>query len=220
MKENRLHKVGNYGSEETCQDELNSVECAQEIYHFLVNNYPIKGYTYKILEKGIPEYLPYKRDGKDYPLDAEMHYIQPDIPAIILQEVAKPDNFYIVLSGDDKYQSTAGNAIERSNKNHRAVFEEKMCKNSDIVPYVLFLSGEAFIDENNKFSSYFASKLRQMMPYDAEYWDFSKPHSSFKRKWNLVFVQNERFSKETKLTVLKKVAIQAATYYKTFLNEL
>ena len=220
MKDNRLHKVGNYGSEETCQDEINSVECAQEIYHFLVNNYPINGYVYKILEKGIPEYLPYKRDGYDYPVDAETHYVQPDIPAIILQEVTKPDNFYIVLSGDDKYQGTAGNAIERSNKNHRAVFEEKLCKNSDIVPYVLFLSGEAFIDENGKFSAYFTSKLRQMMPYEAGYWEFSKPHSSFKRKWNLVYVQNERFSKESKLTILKKVAIQAATYYKTLLNEL
>jgi hypothetical protein len=218
----KLKKVGKYGSIETCNDEINSKECAMEIFNYLVVNHPIDGYTYKILESGVPEYLPYKRDNpKDYEVydDMKKHKIVPDIPCIILQEDENPDNFYVILTGDDKYQETEGNAIERMGKNHRSFFEEKMCNNSDIVPYVVFCSGGAFLNEKNEFSSYFASKFRQMMPY-TNTWSYNKPHSAYKRRWNLVFVQRTRFSFDEKMRILKNVALQSVNYYSELLKDI
>lgn len=220
--EKELHKVGKYGTEKTDLDERISVECSREIYQYLVLNEPINGWGYRILEDGVYEYMYYKRDGVDIS-DIGLNKIKPDIPTIILYELNNPDNFYVILSGDDKYQETEGNAIERSNKNHRGVFEEKMCFNSDINPYVIFCTGPAFFGKDeSKLSEYFESKFRQMLPYTrngkAYKWNKDIPHSSFKQSWNQLYLQKERFTKEQKIKILKEVAMESVRYYKNRLE--
>lgn len=221
--ENNLHKVGKYGTEETCRDENNSVECAREVYQFMKLEKPLDEWRYIILEDGVPEIMYYKRDGVKIPEDFKTHKIEPDIPTIILQNVNNPVDFYVILSGDDKYQETGGNAIERSNKNHRGVFEEKMCYNSDINPYVLFVAGSAFFKEDGvTLNAYFESKFRQMLPYTREgkpyIWSKDVPHSSFKRRWNQLYIQRERFTKEQKFETLKSVAIQSYNYVRSIVG--
>lgn len=211
--ENNIHKVGKYGTEETCKDEFISKDCARDIYNYMVVNCPINGYTYKLLENGIPVGLSFKRDGFKYD-ETKSHLVVPDIPTIILQENKNPDNFYVVLMGDDKYQSTGGNAIERLVKNHRCVCEEKLCYNSDIVPYVIFCAGESFIKEDGTYSDYFMNKFIQMMPYG---WDINSKYSSFKKKWNRLYLKRDRFTSEEKKKILTEVAIQSYEYYRNHL---
>lgn len=224
--EKELHKVGKYGSYETNKDENISKSCAEEILFFLRNKCNINGYTYKIYENGIPEDACYKRDGRTYKEEWGTHKVCTDIPTIILEKDDDKTQFYIVLSGDDKYQETGGNAIERSNKNHRGVFEEKMCFNTDIVPYVIFCSGKSFVNEStnneivkneNDLNSYFFSKLREMMPYNFN-WDKLHQHSSYKYKWNRLYVKKNRFTIEEKMSILTEVANESYEYYKDKLN--
>jgi hypothetical protein len=223
MEGKKLHKVGKYGTEETCRDENYSIECAREVFQYLKLHEPIKGWRYMIIEDGIPETMYYKRDGVPIPEGFGVHKICPDIPTIILSNVDNPDDFYTVLSGDDKYQETNGNAIERSNKNHRGVFEEKMCYNSSINPYVILCSGSAFFDEDGVTpNDYFESKFRQMFPYTKNgkpyIWSRNDPHNSSKQMWNQLYLQRERFTKEQKLDILKSVAMQSVKYYRSFLE--
>lgn len=222
--EKNLHKVGKYGTEETCRDENYSFECSRKVYQYLKVNKPINGWRYMIMEEGVPETLYYKRDGVSIPSDFKEHKIIPDIPTIILLDNDNPNNFYVVLSGDDKYQETDGNAIERSNKNHRGVFEEKMCYNTSINPYVIFCSGTAFFkDDGITPNDYFESKFRQMLPYTKNglpyIWNRNEPHSSLKQKWNQLYLQKERFTKEQKYEILKTVAVESVDYYKSILEK-
>ena len=220
-----LHKVGKYGTIETNRDENISKACAEELFLLLRDEYYIKGYTYKIYFDGIPEHICYERDNKSYKEEWGKHKICTDIPTIVLEKDDEPSQFYIVLSGDDKFQETGGNAIERSNKNHRGVFEEKMCDNADIVPYVIFCSGKSFVNENinnivendNELNNYFFSKLRQMMPYNFN-WDKLNCHSSYKYKWNRLYVKKERFTREEKMAILEDVVKESYEYYKQKLN--
>lgn len=212
-----IHKVGKYGEKETCIDENNSKMCVWRIFDLLRLHYPINGYTYKIYED-VPMYLPWQRDGGNITEAMRKACIQPDLPTIILQKNDNPLIFYVVLSGDDKSQKTKGNAIERANKNHRAFFEEKMCNNSDIVPYVLFCSGEAFITKKGTTTDYIVEcKLKQMMPYG---WESNAPHTSFKKKWNQVYLKRERFTYEEKFEILKNIAEESVKYYENYLKSL
>lgn len=219
----KLHRVGKYGTEETNRDENYSKECTREIYHFLRSYEPIKGYRYMILEDGVSESLYYKRDGVEIPDDFKVHKIEPDIPTIILVENNNPDNFYVILSGDDKYQETGGNAIERSSKNHRGVFEEKMCYNTNINPYVILCSGSAFVEEDGITpNDYFNAKFRQMFPYckngNPYIWSPSDPHDSSKEMWNQLYLQRKRYTKEEKMNILKSVAIKSSKYYRNIIE--
>lgn len=221
--EKELHKVGKYGTEETCLDENNSIECAREIWKYLKLNEPIKGWSYRILEDGVPETMYYEREGVSIPEGFKVHRIIPDIPTIILQENKNEKNFYVVLSGDDKYQETGGNAIERSNKNHRGVFEEKMCDNCSINPYVIFCAGSAFFEKDGiTINGYFESKFRQMFHYrrngKPHIWSINEPHSSSKQMWNQLYLQRDRFTKEQKYDILKNVALESVKYYKSILK--
>lgn len=220
------HKRGNWGTEATYQDEKNSVECVESIFSYLDIHRPINGFRFRLLYS-IPESLYYNRDCdfnilKEIRNSKSTHKITPDLPTIILQEIANPKNFYVVLSGDDKFQKTGGNAIERAVKNWRCVFEEKMCFNSAIVPYVIFCYGKSFIDDNNNYTPYFEAKWRQMMPYIYEgkpiKYDYNLPHSSFKTKWNQLYIQREDFTIEQKYEILKNVACEAVDYYSTLLK--
>lgn len=222
MKE-ALHKVGKYGTEETCLDEKNSVECALEVFQFLKIHKPIKGWSYRILEDGVSEEMYYKRDGAEIPTGFKAHKIVPDIPTIIIVENNNPYNFYVILSGDDKYQETDGNAIERNSKNHRGVFEEKMCYNTSINPYVIFCAGPGFFEEDGiTTNDYFDSKFRQMFPYTRNgkpyIWTKNNPHNSLKQMWNQLYLQLQRFTKEQKIEILKNVALQSVEYYQNVLK--
>lgn len=214
-----LHNVGKYGSKETCQDEINSKECASEVYLWLIAHEPINGYSYHILDEGFPEALYYKRDGLF--IDATNKII-PDIPTIILVDNNDKSKFYCVLSGEDKYQETKGNAIERQSKNWE-VFWGKICYNIDICPYVIFCCGPGFFSDEKTLDSYFESKFRQMMPYMRE----GKPHifdifgekNSFKKEWNRLYLSFNRFSREEKKEILLNVAKQSVEYYKLLLKK-
>ena len=221
--EKKLHKLGKYGSEETCRDEYFSVDCAREVFQYLKLYQPIKGWRYLIMEDGIPERMYYERDGVQLPEGFKEHKIKPDIPTIIIVEVNNPKNFYVILSGDDKYQETNGNAIERNSKNHRGVFEEKMCYNTDINPYVIMCAGSAFFEEDGITpNEYFEAKFRQMFPYTRNgkpyIWSRNDPHNSKKNMWNRLYLQLERFTKEQKLDIFKTVAMQSVKHYKSFLE--
>jgi hypothetical protein len=223
MRDDKPHKVGKYGTEDTWYDENYSFECAMEIFQYLKTHEQIKGWRFVILEDGVPETMYYKRDGVSIPDDFKEHKIKPDIPTIILSEINNPDNFYVILSGDDKYQETGGNAIERNSKNHRGVFEEKMCYNTSINPYVILCSGSAFFKEDGITpNDYFESKFRQMFPYTKNgtpyIWSRNDQHNSSKQMWNQLYLQKERFTKEQKLKILKNVAIQSVKYYKSILE--
>ena len=193
MEENKLHKVGKYGTKETCRDENYSIECAREVFQYLKLHEPIKGWRYMIMEDGVPETMYYKRDGVQIPEDFKVHKI-------------------------------GGNAIERSNKNHRGVFEEKMCYNSSINPYVIFCSGSAFFNKDGVTpNDYFESKFRQMFPYTKNgkpyIWSRNDPHNSSKQMWNQLYLQKERFTKEQKFDILKSVAMQSVKYYRSVLEK-
>jgi len=223
MKERKIKKVGGFGTEETGEDENNSKECINEIYLYLMVHHPIKGYTYRIYEN-IPERMYYERDCADNLSEyTSNNKVEPDIPAICLQSDDNPKDFYLVVSGDDKFQKTGGNAIERNMKNHRGVFEEKVCFNVDICPYVIFCCGESFIDENGEYDGYFMAKFRQMFPYvrhgKAHVWSPDDKHSSFKNEWNRIYFKRERFTKEEKIEILKDVALNSVEYYKSFLGK-
>lgn len=222
--ENNIHKVGKYGSEDTCRDERNSVICAKEIFQHLTLNEPINGWKYVLLEDGVSEMLYYKRDCVKLPEGFQPHKIVPDVPTILLCQDDNPYNFYVILSGEDKYQESGGNAIERSNKNHRAVFEEKMCYNTTINPYIIFCTGPSFFAKDRVTpNEYFEAKLRQMLPYTKEgrpyVWKRSDPHSSHKQKWNQIYLKYDRFTKEEKYDIMMEVAMQSVNYYKNLLNE-
>ena len=219
--EQKLHKVGKYGSEETNRDENFSKECAREIYKYHKTHDPIKGYRYVLLEDGVSENLYYKRDGVIFTEGFNARKIVPDVPTIILVENDNTDNFYIVLSGDDKFQTTGGNAIERTSKNLR-VFEDKLCHNSDINPYAILCSGSSFFNEDGTPNDYFASKFRQMFPYlrngKPYIWQSSDEHNSHKKMWNQLYLKKDRFTKDEKMEILKTVASQSIKYYKSVLN--
>lgn len=228
----KLKKRGKYGSYETVIDEEISKKCVNEIYQKLQVNYPIPGWEYRLLER-IPEMMYYERDinltdektQKYLNENVKGHNIEPDLPTIVLREKKNHKNFVVVLSGDDKYQDTQGNAIERSNKNHRAVFEEKMCANSDIVPYVILCSGPAFVDEDGNYRDYLLAKIRQMMPYNINdgrpgIWTPDNKISIYKRNWNLFFMQRERFTYEQQYEILSKVAFSAVEYYKNKFKDM
>ena len=223
MKDKLPYKVGKYGSKEIWKDEHNSEECSTEVFQYLKTNVNIDGYKFIILYDGVSELLYYERDGVQIPDTFKQHKIKPDIPTIILSEIKNPKNFYVVLAGDDKYQETGGNAIERSNKNHRGVFEEKMCYNSEINPYVIFCAGSAFFKDDGTYNDYFMSKFRQMFPYTKNgkpyFWNANDEHSSYKQNWNQLYIQKNRFTKEQKLDILMNVAMESVKYYKQLLKK-
>lgn len=228
MEEQKIRKVGGWGTEETGKDENNSKECINEIYQYLMVHHPIKGYTYRVYES-IPERMYYERDCADNLSEyTSNNKVEPDIPAIFLQSNSNPKDFYLIISGDDKFQGKDdkkkdGNAIERSMKNHRGVFEEKVCFNVDICPYVIFCCGKSFIDENGEYRGHYMAKFRQMFPYlrhgKAHVWSPDDKHSSFKNEWNRIYFKRERFTKEEKFKILKDVALNSVEYYKSFLGK-
>ena len=219
MKKNFTKQRGQYGTTETYQDELNSADCVENIYHYLVDNYPIEGYTYCLLNV-ISEELYYKRDCITIPDNYEARTIQPDSPTIILRDNTNPNNVYLVLVSEDKYQSTGGNAIERIAKNFN-VINDKVCNNIDILPYVMFISGKSFILENGEYDQYFLAKFREFLPYyynnKPSIWTPGLPHNSAKKIWNRVYFKRDRFSYDEKMNILMETAMQSVNYYKSIL---
>lgn len=218
-----MRKVGKYGQEGTFIDENNSVSCANEIYQYLLCHEPIKGWEYRILNHGVPEIMYYEREGADnlgeYEEELRKHRVRTDVPTIILQEKTNPRNFYVVLSGEDKYQATKGNAIERFTKNFN-FFHNGMTCNSNINPYVLFCSGCAFF-EKDKVSTgrLLESKIRESITIrngcgNLHVWNRNDEHSSEKHKWNRVYIQYKRFTKEQKLEILMEVALDSVNHYR------
>lgn len=101
--------------------------------------------------------------------------------------------FHVVLTGEDKYQDTQGNAIERLAKNLNMV--AKMCKHEGICPYAVFAAGDLATD-------YMMGKFMEMCPFDeyrgkAVLYDKDSKHTSFKtERWNRFYFSQERFSRE------------------------
>lgn len=223
-KERILHNVGKYGSKGTCEDEIISKECAEEIQEYLILNHPIEGYSYRVLTKGINEEMYYKRDGVELPDGFKSRKIIPDVTTIVLVKNKDTAKVYPVLSGEDKYQKTKGNAIERVCKNY-GQFSEKVCFGIGIVPYVIFCCGPGFFDESTGMvDEYFNAKFRGMMPYTFDgkphIWSSEANHSIYRDRWNLLYLNNKRFTKEEKKEIMKAIAIASVKYYEGFLNGL
>lgn len=223
MRTEELHKVGKYGSIDTCIDENNSSEIVERIFDKLYLRKDIPGYRFNILRDGISEELLWKRDNLDVS-SYNGRTIKPDSPTIILQEKKNLENFYIVLSCEDKYQETSGNAIERTSKNFN-FFHNHLTNNCDINPYVLFIAGPAFFSKNKLSpNEYFVSKFREMLPYIKEgkprIWYPSESHSIYKSKWDLIFLQEERFSQKQKEDILTEVAFASVDYYQGYLKNI
>lgn len=222
----QYHKVGKHGSEETDKDERNSKECIFEIFEKCQEDYPIKGYGYRLVDK-IRDDRVYKRDIKGYEGNAT-YGIMPDGKAIILENNKDPmKEWYLFLSIEDKFQKTDGNAIERAAKNFIVMYE-KVTRNSDVCPYVIFCSGEAFVDECGNKSNYFNAKWRQILPdtnvdNDVIIRHYDDPHTPFKNGkdlWNLLYIQNDRFTYEDKLKYLiEEVVNPSYEYFKEKLEK-
>ena len=62
-----------------------------------------------------------------------------------------------------------------------------------------------------------------MLPYTKNglpyIWNRNEPHSSLKQKWNQLYLEKERFTKEQKYEILKTVAIESVDYYKSILEK-
>lgn len=219
MKVNK--KRGKYGTSETYNDEIISKECTGEIYQYLDAYEVIDGYEYVFLEKGITEYMYYKRDNSTGILPTKERKIESDIPSIILRNKNNKNEWYLILSGEDKYQDTLGNAIERTAKNFNATFE-KICFNSDICPYPIFCAGKAFVNKNGEINDYILSKFREMLPYCQNgiphIWNPSDIHTSFKKEWNRICFSQKRFTKDEKFNILMEIAEQSVAYLKNKIN--
>lgn len=219
MDMEKLHKVGKYGSHETYIDESNSRECIKELFTLLCNKYEINGYHYCLLNSGISDRLYYERDNAhNLEVMAKEHRIIPDITTIIIVKNGNNSIWYPIISGDDKYQETLGNAIERLGKNFKSVFWDKVCFNLPICPYVIFCSGKIWME-----SDYEMNKLRQMLPYtrkgEVHLWHHQDEHGIYKDDWNELYVKDERFTKEEKYEILQEVAIASVKYYKDKFNK-
>jgi len=224
MNENK--KVGKYGDEGVYTDEQISKKCTKDVFYYLNVNEPIKGWHYLLLEDGFPEKYYYDRDNccMEESDKNELGKIYPDLNTIIIVNNNNPNDFRVIVSGDDKSQDTDGNAIERSSKNHRCVFEEKIMYGEEINPYIIFCKGDGVIDDNGIINSNFKTKFRQMMPYfykgKPHCFNFSESHSIFKNEWNLVYIKKNSFTEKEKFEIIKNVAVMSINYYRTKLQKI
>lgn len=221
IDETDLHKVGKYGSKETDKDERFSREIVEDIYYDLKVNYPINGFDYYYWEH-IDESSYYKMLDQSIDTSSLTSSIVPDSGSIILRSNEDINTWYLVLSAEDKNQSSSGNAIERFAKNYN-VMDGKICHNSEILPYVLFCSGEGLCTEERTLRNHIESKFRQILPCFKNgrpyIWSVEQKHTMYKNGWNLVYTKDKRFSYEEKREILYKVAKDVVEYYKVRLKK-
>ena len=221
-KNSLLHQVGYYGSRETCKDEEISKACMETIFKFLNEKDLIKGYHLELTQYGgVPMEIFHKKFNLELPEWITRHRIHPNVPTLYLVSNDNPNEKHILCSGDDKYRSTGGNAIERVAKNYN-FFLNYLTYGSQINPYVIFVCGDSFLDEKNEPKPYFWAKLLQTFKFTKEgkpniFWSFNSEHSSDKDNWNQVYVQKERFTSSQKLEILLNVINESIEYYKTIL---
>lgn len=216
-----FHPIGRYGSEETCKDEAISKACMKVIFNFLNEKDLIKGYHLELNSSKVLMDIYSKKFNLDTPSWMLGHGVDPDIPTLFLVSNDNPNEKHVLCTGDDKYQNTGGNAIERVAKNYN-FFLNYLTYGTDINPYVIFCCGGSFLNESNEPKSYFWAKLLQTFKFTKEgkpniFWSFNSNHSSDKNNWNQLYVQRERFTVEQKIEVLLNVINESIEYYKTVL---
>lgn len=212
---------GKYGTFETEKTEKESVECVNEIYNMLINDpkYQFENYEYKILDK-LNTKMGARRDNPNYVCDeTDKHYIIPDSPTIILLDKKNPKNFYMVLTCEDKYQKTMGNAIERLGKNFNLI-NNSFCSNVSILPYIFFYSGKAFF-KNNSFNTFIEQKLYSIfinLGGNIYEWSAKNVKSIHKKNWNLCYFKKDSFTIDEKRAILKENIEKIIAFYKTMLS--
>ena len=216
-----FHQIGRYGSEETCKDEATSKACMKVIYDSLNGKELIKGYHLELNYGKVLMEIFSKKFNLSTPTWMNGHGIDPDIPTLFLVSNDNPNEKHVLCTGDDKYQNSGGNAIERVAKNYN-FFLNYLTYNSDINPYVVFCCGGSFLNENNEPKSYFWAKLLQTFKFTKDgkpniFWSFYSDHSSDKNNWNQLYIQRERFTAEQKINILLNVINESIEYYKTIL---
>lgn len=211
-----MGKNGGWGSLESKKDEETSVEVMNEIFEYICNNYSINGYRFKYIDK-ISEKLVYKRNNIKFNEKIKTHYIIPDGGIILLVNNENENDFHLLLSCENKSQKTKGNACERYSKNFN-FFWNHFTKTIDINPYVIFFNG-SFVKEDGSFDDFLLSKLRISLPNNDIIWDNELPHTSFKQRWNRIYLKREEFTKEEKKDILYKVLENSINYYSEILKK-
>lgn len=216
-----LHQIGRYGSEETCKDEATSKACMNVIFNFLKTENIIDGYHLELENGKVMMDIYNKKNDLKVPSWMKGHGVCPDLPTLFLVSDENPNKKYILCTSDDKYQNTGGNAIERVAKNYN-FFLNCLTDDVNINPYVVFVCGGSFLNENNEPKTYFWAKLLQTFKFTKGgkpnmFWSFDSEHSSDKSNWNQLYVQRERFNSKQKIEILLNVISESIDYYKTIL---
>lgn len=196
------------------QDEELTRKCMYDVFIHCSLTYNFDGYSFvynkKVNEKTIYDICGYDTNGIDN------HDIEPDGGVIFLVNDKNINEKYLILSSEDKKQDSNGNACERFTKNFN-FFYNYVTNNIDINPYVLFFRG-SFINDDNTVNKFLHSKIRISLPKTSVIWNVNNTNTSFKCKWNRIYMKRNAFNEEEKYNILLTTAIESIKYYESILK--
>lgn len=206
---------GGFGSEETKQDEEITKICMDEIFEYCCVNFNFENYHFRRMDSLSEKYV-YKHNGFNCD-ELDNHRVVPDGGVILLVNNENENIWFLIASAEDKYQQTNGNAIERYTKNFNFFYND-VTMHSPLLPYILFCKG-SFIDDDGSVNNFLHSKIRISIPKTYPViWNVNNPNTSFKERWNRIYMKKESFTKEEKYNVLLNTVLESIKHYSTFLK--